>query len=153
LEELAKKQWGGWDGNQADLSKEFNAERARLGPRFEKELMAFLGDDIKRHEKIANYISAGTPHSCLAICIYEQGIVLCRRVKGQDSDAELVTLSMIAAVECEKAGFHGLAWSHKREAEALLKAQPILAGACPVMLPEESKLYESISDTSAKQSP
>ena len=151
LAELAKKQWGGWDGNQMDLTREFNAERTKLGDRFEKELLVFLGEDIHKHERIPSYIDSGAPRPYLAICILEQGIALCRRGKAPESDSDLVTMSILAAVRCEKAGFHTLAILHKKEAEALLAAKPILRGACPVMEADAYKLYESISKESGNR--
>lgn len=144
LAELAKKQWGGWDGNQTDLTREFNAERAKLGDRFEKELLVFVGEDIYKHKRIPEYIDSGAPRPYLSICILEQGISLCRRGKAPESDLDLVTMSILASVRCEKAGFHALASSHKKEAEVLLAAKPILQGACPAMDADEQKLYESI---------
>jgi hypothetical protein len=150
LSELAEKQWGKWDGNQNDLSREFNTERARLGGRFEKELLVFLDEDSKKHRRIPRYIDAGEPRPYLGICILEQGLAICRGKMGLDAEAkldaeaELVSLSINVSVRCEKAGLHVLAVSHKKEAEALLAAKPILQGARPAMDPGEQKVYEAI---------
>jgi|ERR1044072_282388 hypothetical protein len=49
FEKAIKDERGGLAGNKEHLSTVFNAERKRLGDRFESELMKWLGSDVERH--------------------------------------------------------------------------------------------------------
>jgi len=42
LDQQVSQQQGGWAGSKEDLSKVFNAERIRLGDRFEKVLLEYV---------------------------------------------------------------------------------------------------------------
>ncbi len=149
LNEVLAKQGESWSLNGARLSKAFQADRDRLGKRFEMELMAYLAKDTPgeitaKHRRVAQYIADGQPRPHLCVCILEQGIALCRAGEGIESRAELRTTSILASLACEKVGLHALAVFHKREAQRLLAAEPSLNGTSPAMFAHDRKIYDSI---------
>jgi hypothetical protein len=142
---------GGWEGSKRDLTPVFAAERKRLGDRFQTELLVFIGDDPQRHYWVASFLT--TPEHLhgqqampeLALLILHQGIELCRpKMADEDIKFRLLSLEYCAAILSQRTGFRHQAASHKREYEKMLKENPNLAGAIPIVSPEERKVFESI---------
>ncbi|MDK1032493.1 MAG: hypothetical protein QGD94_10835 [Planctomycetia bacterium] len=157
LLEKVKKQRGHWGWENRKLSHLFNEERKRLADNFEKELLKFIDKDIDRHYWASaflttqEYLHGSTPRPYLALAILEQGLVLCSDLSDIEVKADVVSLSVCAAVLSEKLGFHALAVSHKGAAKKMLTENPVLAGASPAMGKEELKIYESIPLEADKQ--
>ena len=150
LSDAVNKQWGAWHGSQQALSKLLAAERKRLGDSFQPELMKFLGDDPEKHYRIAQYlVSEEYLHGAgelpqLALLLQEQGIVLCRKGRGERSDERLVALLVSCSVLSSKQGLHYLARAHKSEVELLCRKKPALESAWPVLSDKEQKIYDAI---------
>ena len=89
LEKAVKQEPGGWAGNKERLSTVFDAERRRLGDRFEGELLKWLGTDPERHYWISSFLesegylhgSKRLPH--LSLLVKQQGLAL---VQGKDDE-------------------------------------------------------------------
>ena len=82
--ERAVNAGGGFGGDKSKLSALFDAERRRLGDKFEPELLKWLGQDVERHYWVSYFLEADSylhgnkrlPH--LSLLIKEQGLSLVR---------------------------------------------------------------------------
>lgn len=133
-----------------DAESVVDSERKRLGAKFEKDLLTYLGDDAEKHFKVACNLSNccrkenDNSLELLSLLIRQQALSLLHKKTDQHSLYQKVTLHMLAAVQSEQLGFHTLAIAHKSEAEWLVSWRPILRGGFPALTEEGWKLYESL---------
>jgi len=114
----------------------FNLERDRLGEAFEAELLAHLAAaaDPGEHYWVAHflmapyYLEGRSPRPRLAQLILQQALALCTDESDIKQLGQVVKISVTAAVNSKKLGLGALAEAHKRRAESLVAANPILAG-------------------------
>ena len=150
LERAVKSERGGLAGDKSRLSAVFDAERRRLGDKFEPELLKWLGQDVERHYWISAFLEADDylhgnkrlPH--LSLLVKEQGLSLVRNKNDHESQGYVVSLSITAATLSAELGFWSLATSYKDEAEALLKKDRNFNAFVPAMYEAERGLYDSI---------
>src|SRR5882762_8141344 len=104
LEKAVKQEPGGWARNKERLSTVFDAERKRLGNRFESELLKRLGNDRERHYWISffleseSYLHGHKPLPHLSLLVKQQGLAL---AQGKDDEASLgyvIRFSIRAAI-------------------------------------------------------
>ncbi len=144
------KSQGGWGRDNYRLAELFNAERKRLGDRFEPELMKYLGKDPEKHYWISAflespiYLKGATPLPHLSLLIKQQALAFLEGKDDEDSQSNTVSLSVTAAVLSEQFGLRELAASHKARAERMIRKNPVLGASFPAMNEEERKLYESL---------
>src|SRR5882762_1345563 len=123
LEKAVKQEPGEWAGNKERLSTVFDAERKRLGDRFESELLKWLGNDPERHYWISSlledegYLHGNKRLPYLSILIKQQGLALVQGKDDEESRGYVVGLSITAAILSDELGFATLASSYKNEAE------------------------------------
>lgn len=104
FEKAVKDERGGWAGNQEHLSTVFDAERRRLGDRFETELLKWLGNDPEKHYWISyfleseSYLHGNKPLPHLSLLVKQQGLVLVRDKDDEESQRYVVGLSFTAAI-------------------------------------------------------
>jgi hypothetical protein len=132
-----------------DAANVIERERKRLGTRFEAELLAYLGNDIDKHYWIACCLSGCSQTQdraleSLSLLIRLQALSLLRDKKDEHDLYTVVALQVLSAVQSEHLGFHGLAITHKSQAEALVSANPILKGGYPALSKDDWKLYDSL---------
>jgi hypothetical protein len=150
LERAVRAERGGLAGDKSKLSAVFDAERRRLGDKFEPELLKWLGHDVERHYWISAFLEADDylhgnkrlPH--LSLLVKEQGLSLVRNKNDEESQGYVVSLSITAATLSAELGFWSLATSYKDEAEALRKKNPDFNAFVPAMYEAERRLYDSI---------
>ena len=153
--ERAVNAGGGFGGDKSKLSAVFDAERRRLGDKFESELLKWLGQDVERHYWVSYFLEADSylhgnkrlPH--LSLLVKEQGISLARNKSDEESQGFVVSLSITAATLSAELGFWSLATSYKDEAETMRKTNPDFNGYVPAMYEAERRLYDSIKSTVA----
>jgi hypothetical protein len=150
LDELVKQEKGGWAGSKQPFAKEFNAERQRLGSKFEPELLKYLGNDIEKYYWISSFLEAESylqgnkPLPYLSLVIKQQGLVLCLGKDTRENRHYTVGLCVTGAVLCAQLGLQELAKSYKTTAETLLKKDDELKASFPAMYEWEQKLYDKI---------
>ena len=150
LERQVKSQWGGWAGDKRQLFPLFNEERKRLGDRFEKELLKFVGSDVSRHCWVSafltcpSYLEGNDAKPQLALLILEQALAIMGSEADPNKRHEAVRAHVCAAVLSKRLGLHFLAASHKRKACEL-------RGAYPAMPTEDRRIYESIATQPSKR--
>jgi hypothetical protein len=151
VERHVKAQRSGWDGSKERLVTLFNAERRRLGKRFEAELLRYLDDaDVAKHYWISSFLEAqdylqgNAPLPYLSLLIKQQALSLLENRSDQDSLMSVVSLSVTAAVLSEQLNFRALAKSYKAKAEDLLAKDEDYGAGFPAMSEEERKLYRAI---------
>lgn len=164
LLEQVESQHGGWSYDTRNLRRLFNAERKRLGDRFDREVLRFVGSDTDRHYFCALALElAGSrdglqPKLELALLLRHQELVLLQRRGGDDIQADkllpndvrpdIVATSALAALTSQKLGLTVLASDHKRRAEGLIarlaKLKVRRDQIFPVITRENYRLYESI---------
>jgi hypothetical protein len=133
LDKRVSQERGRWAGNKADFTRIFDAERRRLGDKFESELMKYLGTDAEKHYWISaflvapEYLHGNQPLPHLALLIAEQGLSLLRGTSAKEAVGTVLGLSVHAAIVAETVRFQGLAEAHKQEAERLLSSDKIWA--------------------------
>ena len=153
FEKAIKDEKGGLAGNKERLSTVFNAERKRLGDRFESELMKWLGRDVERHYWMSffleseSYLHGSKPLPHLSLLIKQQGLVLVQGKEDQDSRGYAVGLSITAALLSHQLGFPALASNYKTQAETLLVRDPDLSAYVPAVTEEEQRQYDSIESS------
>lgn len=159
LEKAVKEEPGGWAGNKERLSAVFDAERKRLGERFESELLKWLGNDPERHYWISLFLEdKGYLHGSkrlpqLSLLVKQQGLALVQDKDDEGSRGYVVRLSMTAAILSEELGFSTLASSYKNEAEGLLLRQPELNAFVPAVSDAERRRYEEIKSAVSRKMP
>jgi TonB family protein len=150
LDEEVKKQRAGWAGSKQELAAAFNAERVRLGDKFEEQLIKYLGNDIDKHYWVSAFLEAPSylhgnkrlPH--LALLIKQQALSLLRGKTDEESLADTVRLSVTAAILSEDLGLHALADAHKHDVEKILAADSNYSAAVPGMDEYDRCLYGSV---------
>ena len=159
LEKAVKQEPGGWAGNKERLSTVFDAERRRLGDRFESELLKWLGTDPERHYWISSFLEyEGYLHGSkrlpqLSLLVKQQGLALVQSKDDEESRGYVVGLSITAAILGDELGFSALASSCKNEAEALLLRQPELSVHVPAVSEAERRRYEGIKSAVSRKMP
>lgn len=159
LEKAVKQEPGGWAGNKERLSTVFDAERKRLGDRFESELLKWLGDDPERHYWISffleseSYLHGNKRLPQLSLLIKQQGLALVQGKDNEESRGYVVGFSITAAILSDELGFAALASSYKNEAEGLLLRQPDLGGFVPAVSEAERRRYEEIKSAVSRKMP
>lgn len=150
LEKAVKEERGGWAGDKSRLSTVFDAERRRLGDRFESELLKWLGNDPERHYWISffleseSYLHGSKPLPHLSLLVKQQGLALVQAKDDEESRGYVVRFSITAAILSEELGFHTLASSYKNEAEGLLLRQPDLSTYVPGASAADRRRYDEI---------
>lgn len=159
VEKAVKNEQGGWAGDKSRLSTIFDAERRRLGNRFESELLKWIENDPEKHYWISafleseSYLHGNTPLPQLSLLIQQQGLDL---VLGKDDDESrgyVVGLSITAAILSEQLGFHTLARTYKNDAEGLLMRYPDLSVHVPAVSAAERQLYDEIKSSVKRNTP
>jgi TonB family protein len=159
LEKAVKQEPGGWAGNKERLSTVFDAERKRLGDRFETELLKWLGNDPERHYWISffleseSYLHGNKPLSHLSLLVKQQGIALVQGKEDEESRGYLLGLSITAAILSDELGFSALASSYKNDAEGLLLRQPELNAYVPAVSKAERRRYDEINSAVSRKVP
>ena len=133
----------------SDLEPVIDRERNRLGPRFEAELLAYLGNDVDKHYWVACAISGcakenGRALESTALLIQLQALSLLEGKKDDHSLYTVVALHVLTAVQSQHLGFLNLAIKHKKQAQSLVSRRPILKGGFPALSEEEWKIYDSL---------
>ena len=153
LEKAIKDERGGLAGNKERLSSVFNAERKRLGDRFESELMKWLGSDVERHYWMSSflesesYLHGSKPLPHLSLLVKQQGLVLVQGKEDKASRGYTVGLSLTAAILSHQLGFPALARNYKTQAETLLIRDPDLSSYVPAVTEEERRQYDEIESS------
>ncbi len=141
----------------ADAPDVIEAQRKRLGDRFEAELLKYLGSDVDKHYWVSCSLSGcATPTSdryleSLSLLIREQALSLLANKDDEHSLYTAVSLHVVAAVQSERLGFHQLAVAHKTETARLVSEQPLLKGGYPAMSKEEWLVYDSLATAVPKK--
>jgi hypothetical protein len=159
LEKAVKQELGGWAGNKARLSTVFDAERRRLGDRFESELPKWLGTDPERHYWISFFLESESclhgnkslPH--LSLLVKQQGLALVQGKDDEEFRGYVVRFSITAAILSDELGFSTLASSYKNEAEALLLRQRELSVFVPGLTKTDRRSYEGIKSAVSRKMP
>jgi TonB family protein len=152
------KNRGRWSGDKSTLSAVFDAERRRLGDRFESELLKWLGNDPERHYWIScflrceSYLHGNKPLPQLSLLIKQQGLVLLAGKVDQESQGWVVGLSITAAIVSDELGLQALARAYKTDAETLLRRDPDLLGYIPAVSAVERQRYDMIKATVSRKS-
>ena len=139
-----------WAGDKESLSRIFNEERKRLGPRFENELLKWLGNDPEKHYWISLFLewevylhgSKRLPQTSLLI--KQQGLTLVQDKDDDESKGYFIGLNITAAILSDELGFRALASFHKSEAEDLLHRDPSLSSHIPAVSEAERRRYDEI---------
>lgn len=153
FDKAIKNERAGFAGNKERLSTVFNAERKRLGDRFESELMKWLGSDVERHHWISffleseSYLHGSKPLLHLSLLVKQQGLVLVQGKEDDESQGYVVGLSITAAILSHQLGFSALASNYKTQAETLLVRNPDLRVYVPAVIEEEHRLYDAIESS------
>jgi TonB family protein len=150
VEKAVNEERGGWAGDKSRLSTVFDAERKRLGDRFDNELLKWLGNDPERHYWISAFLehegylhgSKRLPH--LSLLIKQQGLALVQGKDDERSRGYVVGLSITAAILSDELGFGALAIAYKNRAEELLLRQPELSVHAPAVSEADHRRYEEI---------
>jgi TonB family protein len=151
LDKEVKERRSGWNGSHEELSTIFNAERIRLGVKFETELIKYLGRDIEKHDWISSflecpdYLHGNKPLPQLSLLIKQQAISILHGKTDHKSRGNTMKLSVTAAVLSEKLGLHSLAEVYKKESQRILKSDPDFGGWFPAMDKYEICLYDSLN--------
>jgi TonB family protein len=159
FENAVKEEQGGWAGNKEHLSTVFDAERKRLGDRFEGELLKWLVNDPEKHYWISSFLDyEGYLHGSkrlpqLSLLVKQQGLALVRGKDDDDSRGYIIGLGMTAAILSDELGFHGLASSYKNEAEGMLLQHPNLSVYIPAVTEAERARYDKIKSVVSRSVP
>ena len=157
VEKAVKEERGGWAGDKSRLSTVFDAERKRLGDRFENELLKWLGDDPERHYWISffleseSYLHGSKPLPHLSLLVKQQGLALVQGKDDEESRGYIVRFSITAAILSDELGLHRLASSYKNEAESLLLRQPDLSIYLPAVSVAERRRYDDIKSAVSRK--
>lgn len=159
LEKAVTEERGGWAGDKSRLSTVFDAERKRLGNRFESELLKWLGNDPERHYWISffleseNYLHGNKPLPHLSLLVKQQGLALVQGKDDEESRGYVVRFSITAAILSDELGFSTLARFYKNEAEGLLLRQPELSAFVPGLTETDQHSYEGIKSAVSRKMP
>ena len=159
LEKAVKEEPGGWSGNKQRISTVFNAERERLGDRFESQLLKWLGEDPEKHYWISSfleyegYLHGSKPLPHLSLLIKQQGLALVQGKDGEESRGYVVRFGITAAILSNELGFESLAISYKDEAESLLLRHPELTTFVPGFTDADRRSYDGIKSAISRKIP
>jgi TonB family protein len=159
FEHAVKEESGGWAGNKERLSTVFDAERKRLGNRFEDELLKWLGNDPEKHYWISlfleseSYLHGSKRLPQLSLLVKQQGLALVQGKDDEESRGYVVRLGMTAAILSEELGFRALASSYKSEAEGMLLRNPNLSVYVPAVTEAERQRYDKIKSVVSNNVP
>lgn len=150
LDDEVKKQRAGWARSKQEYATAFNAERGRLGDRFEEELFKYLGKDVEKHYWVSSFLEAPSylhgherlPY--LALVIKQQALSLLRNKTDEKSLGNTVSLSVTAAILSEELGLTALADGYKQDAEKILATDSTYSGYFPAGNEYGRCLYASI---------
>jgi TonB family protein len=150
LDNALKTEQHRWAGDKTSLSRIFDDERKRLGPRFESELLKWLENDAEKHYWVSGFLNWETylqgnkrlPE--LSLLIKQQGLTLVQGKDDYDSRGHFVGLSFTAAILSDELGLRALANSYKAQAEELLKKDPSLGAHVPAVSLAERRRYDEI---------
>ncbi len=140
----------GFAGDKEALSAVFNAERIRLGDKFEAELLTYLDKDVEKHYWISyfleapSYLHGNKPMPHLALLIKEQALSLLRGKTDHESLGYFVRLNVSASVLSEDLGLRALADVLKKDAETVLASDSAFTAWVPGMSEYDRCLYDSI---------
>jgi TonB family protein len=149
----------GFSGNKERLSTVFDAERRRLGERFESELLKWLGNDPEKHDWISyfleseSYLHGNKPLPHLSLLIKLQGLALVRNKDDEESRRRVVRLGITAAILSSELGFEALARSHKSEAEDMLVKHSDLTTSIPGLSEIDQRRYDGIKSAISRKVP
>ncbi len=150
FETRLREERAGFAGNKEQLSKVFNAERIRLGDRFEAELLTFLGSDVEKHYwislflKAPSYLHGNRPLPHLALLLNQQALSLLRGKTDRESLYYEAKLSVTAAVLSEELRLRILADVFKVNAERIRALDSESRTWFPAMDEYDRCLYDSI---------
>lgn len=159
FENAVKEESGGWAGNKERLSTVFDAERKRLGDRFEGELLKWLNNDPEKHYWISSFLEAESYlHGSkrlpqLSLLVKQQGLALVRGKDDEESQGYIVRLGMTAAILSEELGLHALASSYKSEAEGMLLRNRNLSVYVPGLSDANRQRYDEIKSVVSSKTP
>lgn len=131
----------------------FQAVRTQLGENFEPELWRYLGDDVDKQDRIANfltysgYLHGNLPMPDLSRRIYLKSLSLLQGKTDLSSRVAFVTASINAAVESAELGLAVEAQQHKSDTERMLAADKFLRTAVPAMEDYDNCVYDAIGDS------
>jgi len=131
----------------------FQTTRTQLGENFEPELWRYLGDDVDKQDRIANfltysgYLHGNLPMPDLARRIYVKSLSLLKGKTDLSSRVAFVTASINAAVESAELDLAAEAQQHKSDAESMLAADKFLRTAVPAMEDYDNCVYDAIGDS------
>jgi hypothetical protein len=159
LDRQVKQEQGGLNGDHERLSKLFDAERKRLGNKFESELLKYIEGDLDKHYWLSAfletpvYLHGNKPLPYLSLLIKQQGIAMLRGKTDEESLGMTVSLSVTAAVLSTQLGLNALAVSYKTEAERLLAQDTSMGAFFPAMDDEERRIYDALTPAASKKAP
>jgi TonB family protein len=139
-----------WSGDKSALSKIFDDERRRLGPRFEKELLKWVQENAEKHYWISffleseSYLHGNKRLPELSLLLKQQGITLVKNNHDDESKGYFIGLNMTAAILSAELGLGALARFYKHQAEDLLRRDPSLARHVPALSEAERRRYDEI---------
>jgi TonB family protein len=140
----------GWAGDKSHLSAVFDAERQRLGKKFEFELMKYLQVDAEKHYWISvfleepSYLHGNKPLPRLSIQLMGEGLSLLKDKTDVESLGLAYRFNIAAAVLSQKLEFWRQAVAYKTEAERLLTMNADLRLYFPAISKEELKIYQNL---------
>jgi TonB family protein len=159
FDRAVKAERGGFAGNKSHLSAVFDAERRRLGDRFESELLKWLENDPEKHDWISifleekSYLHGNRRLPYLSLLVKQQGLALVHAKDDEESQRYAVRLSITGAILSSELGFEALASSYKSEAEGLLLRQPNLKTSIPGSSDADRQRYDEIKSSVSRPVP
>jgi hypothetical protein len=136
--------------SSSDLAESFNKERKRLGSNFEAELMKFTSNNIEFSYWASafliepEYLNGNPPLYDLFLKVTDNAIKLCQENPESEHYYLIYSLNVNAALYSQIYGNETYAIRYKKQAEEILKSNPILEGAWPAMAEEDEQLYKAI---------
>lgn len=133
-------------------SSPFQAERTRLAENFEPELWKYLGADVDKQDRIANfltysgYLHGNAPMPDLAMRIELKSLSLLAEKSDLSSRVAFVTASINAAVFSAELELNAKAQQHKSNVDKMLAADKSLLMAVPAMEDYDNCVYDAIGD-------
>ncbi len=139
-------------------SAPFQQERTRLGQDFEPELWKYLGEDVYKQDRIANflivpeYLHGNLPMPYLAMQIWLKSLSSLQGKTDLSSRSMYVTASINAAITAGYLDLLDLAELRKADAETMMAKDKFLTTSFPAIDDYDRCIYDSIGNH-AIQSP